>query len=273
MLSHQVEHKEDVNHIICSYDEILGSLLIKSWITPKEFWFVRNHHPVPVTSEVKDENYFITVTIPRIGDRDERVVEYSLKDIKTKFPKHKVISTLQCGGNRRHELSQVRSRRLNNYDSNDSGFGQIERTLGSPWGFGAMATAEWAGARLADVFEDAGLSNEDMETLEREIELKYQSSRNDEEDIHPCPSAHVQFTSLDGMQASVPSTKALSRKGDTILGKPVGRYNHYHCAYDIDLAYEFNNEDIPTQHGYPLRAIVPGHVGVRNVKWLDSGEK
>lgn len=27
---------------------------------------------------------------------------------------------------------------------------------------------------------------------------------------------------------------------------------------------------IPPEHGYPVRAIVPGHVGVRNVKWLSS---
>ena len=29
-----------------------------------------------------------------------------------------------------------------------------------------------------------------------------------------------------------------------------------------------NGEEIPRDHGYPLRAIVPGYVGVRNLKWL-----
>lgn len=29
-----------------------------------------------------------------------------------------------------------------------------------------------------------------------------------------------------------------------------------------------NNEPIPRDHGYPLRAVVPGIVGARNVKWL-----
>ncbi len=31
-----------------------------------------------------------------------------------------------------------------------------------------------------------------------------------------------------------------------------------------------NGEDIPIDHGYPVRAIVPGVVGARNVKWLSS---
>ena len=31
-----------------------------------------------------------------------------------------------------------------------------------------------------------------------------------------------------------------------------------------------NDNTIPSQHGAPLRVIVPGHVGVRNVKWLKS---
>ena len=30
-----------------------------------------------------------------------------------------------------------------------------------------------------------------------------------------------------------------------------------------------NGGPIPRDHGYPLRAIVPGFVGARSVKWLD----
>lgn len=29
-----------------------------------------------------------------------------------------------------------------------------------------------------------------------------------------------------------------------------------------------NGTEVTAIHGYPLRLIVPGHVGVRNVKWL-----
>ena len=34
------------------------------------------------------------------------------------------------------------------------------------------------------------------------------------------------------------------------------------------LAYEMNGEALPADHGHPLRVVVPGHVGVRNIKWL-----
>ncbi|EKX45474.1 sulfite oxidase [Guillardia theta CCMP2712] len=61
---------------------------------------------------------------------------------------------------------------------------------------------------------------------------------------------HVQFISQDEMLASIPIEKAFSYSGDVLL------------------AYEMNGEEIPTDHGYPVRAVVPGYVGVRNVKWV-----
>lgn len=65
---------------------------------------------------------------------------------------------------------------------------------------------------------------------------------------------HLRFESLDGMHASIDILKALSPFGDVIL------------------AYEMNGEALPRDHGYPLRAIVPGYAAVRNVKWLSKLE-
>ena len=37
---------------------------------------------------------------------------------------------------------------------------------------------------------------------------------------------------------------------------------------DTLLAYAFNVEPVPPDHGFPVRAIVPGWVGINNVKWV-----
>ena len=62
--------------------------------------------------------------------------------------------------------------------------------------------------------------------------------------------AHVQFEGEDGTKASIPVDNALSPRGDVLL------------------AHTMNGEALPPDHGFPLRVVVPGHVGVRNIKWL-----
>jgi len=37
---------------------------------------------------------------------------------------------------------------------------------------------------------------------------------------------------------------------------------------DVILAYEMNGKPLSRDHGFPIRVIVPGVVGARNVKWL-----
>ncbi len=35
-------------------------------------------------------------------------------------------------------------------------------------------------------------------------------------------------------------------------------------SYDVIIAYEMNGEPIPRDHGFPVRAIIPGYIGVSN---------
>ncbi|XP_030756918.1 probable sulfite oxidase, mitochondrial isoform X2 [Sitophilus oryzae] len=109
---------------------------------------------------------------------------------------------------------------------------KVKPVKGLSWGPGAIGTAQWTGVRLRDVLKLAGVTD-------------------DEERLK-----HVQFEGIDfdatskQYGASIPLWKAVDKRGDVIL------------------AYEMNGVPIPRDHGYPVRVIVPGIVGARNVKWL-----
>lgn len=60
------------------------TLLNDTWVTPKEMWFNRNHHPVP---HLDAQNYRLSIVGP--GIQGEKI-ELSLDDLKTRFKKYKV---------------------------------------------------------------------------------------------------------------------------------------------------------------------------------------
>jgi DMSO/TMAO reductase YedYZ molybdopterin-dependent catalytic subunit len=41
---------------------------------------------------------------------------------------------------------------------------------------------------------------------------------------------------------------------------------------DVFLAFNMNGKPLPQQHGHPLRAVVPGIYGMKNVKWISGIE-
>ncbi len=60
------------------------------------------------------------------------------------------------------------------------------------------------------------------------------------------------FFAAEGYSDSIPYELALSK--------------------DVFLAYNMNGQPLPPEHGYPLRVVVPGIYGMKNVKWLNRIE-
>jgi DMSO/TMAO reductase YedYZ molybdopterin-dependent catalytic subunit len=66
----------------------------------------------------------------------------------------------------------------------------------------------------------------------------------------PLPSAHaLEFVSLEN-----PYTDYLTTQQAAL--------------HDVMLAYEMNGSPLPTEHGAPMRLIIPEMYGYKNVKWL-----
>jgi len=109
--------------------------LAKASITANEAFYVRNHGPAP---QVDPASWRL-----RVDGLVERDLELSLKELGTHFAEHEVVATLQCAGNRRRGLIDVR-----------------DIPGEEPWGPGATGTAVWCGARLCDVLAAAGLDDD-----------------------------------------------------------------------------------------------------------------
>src|SRR5213079_1801985 len=98
------------------------------------------------------------------------------------------------------------------------------KVKGVQWGLGAVGTAEWTGVPLSILLDRAEVKPE-----AREVILEGADGGALEEPKRP--SGKVQFA------RSIPLLKARA---------------------DVLLAYEMNAIKLPPQHGFPLRAIVPG---------------
>lgn len=103
---------------------------------------------------------------------------------------------------------------------------------GEQWGLGAVSTAEWTGVSLTAVLDLAGIEPGAREVLFRGADGGRVEGRTE-------VTRFERSLKLDVIRDS----QAL-------------------------LAYAMNGEPLPTQHGHPLRIIVPGWYGVTSVKWL-----
>ena len=112
-------------------------------------------------------------------------------------------------------------------------FGRLQgrAAKGTQWGRGAVGNGVWLGVALADVLALAGIAEDAASVLLVGL---------DEDAPEDAPEG--------GFRRVVTADKAVHP--DTLL------------------AYGLNGEALPRDHGFPLRALVPGWVGSTSIKWL-----
>src|SRR5712672_280714 len=111
----------------------------------------------------------------------------------------------------------------------------VPQARGAQWELGAVGNAEWTGVPLRALLQRAGLEEDACEVV---LEGADRGTPT-EEPIPPGPISYVR---------SVPREKAVQP--------------------EVLIAYQMNGRDLSRDHGYPVRAIVPGHYGMASVKWL-----
>ena len=163
-------------------------------ITPNSDIFVLAHFGVPRIDPAEWRLHFAG-----LFDRPKTM---TLEDVRS-FPKMEIESFIKCAGFPADHRIATRN----------------------------ASNAVWAGARLADVMEAAGLSPK---------------------------ASHLWFYAPDvGSYAEWSANRY-------VKDLPVERMQ----ANDVLLAYEVNGEPLPAEHGFPLRVFIPGYYGTNHVKWL-----
>jgi DMSO/TMAO reductase YedYZ molybdopterin-dependent catalytic subunit len=108
------------------------------------------------------------------------------------------------------------------------------KVKGVAWDLGAVGNGKWTGVLLRDVLEHAGAKAD-------AIEVVLEGADRGEIKEAPKPPGVIHYA------RSLPIAKARE---------------------DVLLAWALNGEPLTPNHGFPLRAVVPGWFGMAAVKWL-----
>lgn len=174
--------------------------------TPNDQFYVRWHWAVIPTSV--DADAFRLAVRGHVN----QVLSLSIGDL-LKMPRVELAAANQCSGNSRGFFSP--------------------RVPGAQWAHGAMGNARWAGVRLKDVLDRAGIKS---------------------------GAIQVRFSGLD--EPVVPEAPDFRKSLDI---------DHARDG-EVMIAYAMNGDQLPLLNGFPLRLIVPGWYSTYWVKMLNDIE-
>lgn len=231
--------------------------LIEEFYTPIDLFFVRNHNQVPdILNEISDINkYTFKIYIPKENEEEDLKKDKKLERISNSeddnenegeegeeeeedsvyFDNEIDLKTLKSSYKKKslETITACSGNRRKYFTLNG------EVTKGLQWGNGAISNGVWEGYSLRSILDD--------------YLLKYRKE-------------HIVY------DENISKYHLICEGYDHDLQK-----EHYSVSVPLKYAYEtgiladkYNNQDIPLDHGYPLRLIIPGFVGVRNVKWVKS---
>jgi sulfite oxidase len=207
-------------------------LLTESYYTPNEIFYKRNHHSVP---RIDPEDYELVVEdCPELGIKGRT---FTLKELKTLFPKAETVSVMQCAGNRGEDYHGLEGKGMFN----------------SPhWNVAAISNAKYGGARMRDVLRYCGM-DVDAYALGSKSAV---GTKNPLGEQYAQQDWHAHFEAYDHCEPGE------NFCGSTFMDKVVDPFG------DALVCYEMNGRELPRDHGYPVRAVIPGHAGARQPKFL-----
>ena len=180
--------------------------LLDDKVTPNKSMFIRNNGLIPDKIDV--ETWVLTID----GESVTNKKTYTIQELKSWFKHYTYQLTLECGGNGRSEFDPP--------------------AKGNQWTIGAVSCATWAGVRLRDVLEDAGIKDD---------------------------AVYIGYHAVDKHLSRNPEKEPISR------GAPITKA----LQDETLLAFQMNGNDIPLVHGYPLRLVAGGWPASVSGKWVN----
>jgi DMSO/TMAO reductase YedYZ molybdopterin-dependent catalytic subunit len=181
--------------------------LLDDDVTPNSRHFVRNNGLLPERARTGD----LSAWTLSVDGEVETPLTLNLEDLKQRYTHRTASLLLECAGNGRAGYNPPAS--------------------GNQWKLGAVGCADYTGARLKDVLQDAGLKSS----------ARFVAYYG--EDPH-----------LGGDPEKVPISRGVP------LEKALDDYTL--------LVWEMNGVPLPAYHGFPLRLVAPGWPGSASGKWL-----